>query len=80
MKSNPVLEEVWRVKEQLAAQSGYDMDRFFEQLREWSAAHPHSGRIISTSEEMRELVAEKERQIEQNPAIMLNDKPGDHSP
>lgn len=38
MKSNPILEEVWRIKDQLAAEAGYDMDRFFEQLRAWSAA------------------------------------------
>lgn len=35
MKSNPILEEVWRIKDQLAAEAGYDMDRLFEQLRAW---------------------------------------------
>ena len=79
MKSNPILEEVWRVKEQLAADSGYDVGRFFEQLQEWSAAHPHSGRIINTSEELRKVVTEKERRAQQDPAIFLNDKPRDPS-
>jgi hypothetical protein len=29
MKANPILEEVWRIKDQLAAEAGYDVDRFF---------------------------------------------------
>ncbi len=44
MQSNPILEEVWRINDQLAAEAGYDKDRFCEQLRAWSAAHPHPGR------------------------------------
>ena len=35
MKANPILEEVWRIKDQLAAESGYDMARFLAQLRTW---------------------------------------------
>ena len=29
MKTNPILEEVWQIKDQLAAEAGYDVDRFF---------------------------------------------------
>ncbi len=75
MKSNPILEEVWRIKDQLAAEAGYDMDRFFEQLRAWSAAHPHPGRVIRNAEELRQLVAEEERQRTAESALALNDKP-----
>jgi hypothetical protein len=32
MKSNPILEEVWRIKDQLAEEAGYDADRFFDNL------------------------------------------------
>ena len=46
MKANSILEEVWRVKDQLAAESGYDVDRFFAQLRAWSEAHPHAGPVV----------------------------------
>jgi len=75
MKTNPILEEVWRIKDQLAAESGYDVNRFVEQLRTWSAAHPHTGRIIHTAEELRQLVAEKERERRKESAMTLNDKP-----
>jgi hypothetical protein len=74
MKTNPILEEVWRIKDQLAAESGYDMDRFFEQLRAWSAAHPHPGRMIHTTEEVRQLVTQKERERDKESAMTLNDK------
>jgi hypothetical protein len=75
MKSNPILEEAWRIKDQLAAEAGYDMDRFFEQLRAWSAAHPHPGPVIRNAEELRQLVAEEERQRTGESALALNDKP-----
>ena len=75
MKTNPILEEVWRIKDQLAAESGYDVDRFVEQLRTWSAAHPHPGRMVQTSEELRQLVAEKERERDKESAMTLNDEP-----
>jgi hypothetical protein len=75
MKSNPILEEVWRIKDQLAAEAGYDVDRFFEQLRAWSAAHPHPGPVIRNAEELRQLVAKEERQRAGVSALALNDKP-----
>jgi hypothetical protein len=75
MKTNPILEEVWRIKDQLAAESGYDVNRFFEQLRAWSAAHPHPGRVVHSAEELRQLVAERERQRAGESALALNEKP-----
>jgi uncharacterized protein YhaN len=75
MKTNPILEEVRRIKDQLAAESGYDVDRFFEQLRAWSEAHPHPGRMIHTTEELRQVLAEKERLRAEEPAMTLHDKP-----
>ena len=75
MKSNPILEEVWRIKDQLAAEAGYDMNRFCEQLRTWTAVHPHPGPLIRNAEELRQLVAEKERQRAAESALALNDQP-----
>ena len=60
MKSNAILEEMWRIKDQLAADAGYDIDRFVEQLRAWSAAHPASGPVIHNAEELRRLTAGKD--------------------
>jgi len=75
VKTNPILEEVWRIKDRLAAESGYDVDRFFEQLRAWAAEHPHSGRVVHNAEELRQLVAEKERQRPLASPMALNDQP-----
>ncbi len=75
MKSNPILEEVWRIKDQLAAEAGYDIDRFFENLRKWEAEHPHAGRVVNSTEELQQLIAEKERQRAEESAMTLNDKP-----
>jgi len=59
MKANPIVEEVWRIKDQLAAEAGYDVDRFFAQLRAWSEAHPHAGAIVRDAEELRRLAAQE---------------------
>ena len=75
MKTNPILEEAWRIKDQLAAEAGYDVDRFVEQLHAWSAAHPHSGPVVRNAEELRRLMAEEERKRAEESALALNDKP-----
>jgi hypothetical protein len=60
MKPDPILQEVWDIKERLAAEAGYDVERFFEQLQQWSETHPHSGPVIRSAEELRELVKQRE--------------------
>jgi hypothetical protein len=62
MKSNPILEEVWRIKDELAREAGYDVHRLCENTRKWAAEHPHSGRTVHSAEELRQLVSENERQ------------------
>jgi peptidoglycan/xylan/chitin deacetylase (PgdA/CDA1 family) len=51
MKAGAILEEVWRIKDQLAADAGYDMDVFLKQLRAWHSAHPE----IQDAEALRRL-------------------------
>ncbi|MGA2174524.1 MAG: hypothetical protein ABSH38_06040 [Verrucomicrobiota bacterium] len=75
MKPDPILEELWAVKDKLAREAGYDVDRFVENLRQWEKAHPQTGRVIRNAEELRQLVAEKERQRAQASPMVLNDKP-----
>lgn len=75
MKANPILEEVWRIKDQLAAEAGYDIDRFFENLRKWEAEHPHAGPVVRNAEELRELLTQKGREHAEESALALNDKP-----
>jgi hypothetical protein len=75
MKSNPILEEVWRIKDQLAAEAGYDIDRFFENLRKWESEHPHPGPVVNSTEELKQLIAKKEHQRTLDAPMVLNDKP-----
>jgi hypothetical protein len=75
MKTNPILEEVWRIKDQLAAEAGYDVDRFFDNLRKWESEHPHPGPVVRNAEELSRHVAQKERERAEAAALALNDKP-----
>ena len=75
MKANPILEEVWRIKDELAREAGYDLHRLCENTRKWAAEHPHSGPVVRNAEELRQLVAQKQRQRAEESAMALNDKP-----
>jgi hypothetical protein len=73
MKADPILQEIWDIKDRLAAEAGYDVKRYVQQLREWSAEHPHTGPVVRNAEELRQLIAEKERQQAEKTA--LREKP-----
>ena len=75
MKADPILEELWKVKDELAREAGYDTHQFFENLRRWEAEHPHPGPVVHSAEELRLLVAEKKRQRAQESALALNEEP-----
>jgi hypothetical protein len=59
MKPNPILEEVWRIKDELAREAGNDLHQFCENTRQWAAAHPHSGPAINTAEDLRRYLVEQ---------------------
>lgn len=75
MKTDPILQEVWDIKDRLAAEAGYDVDRFVDQLKEWSAIHPPTGPVIHNAEELRQFIAEQERQRAASTALALNEQP-----
>lgn len=75
MKADPILQEVWDIKDRLAAEAGYDVDRFFDQLKEWTAKHPHPGPVVRNAEELRQFIAEQKRQRAEAAALALNEKP-----
>lgn len=62
MTSNQILDEVWRIKDELACEAKYDIHQLCENTRRWAAEHPHSGPIVHNAEELRQLIAEKQRQ------------------
>lgn len=75
MKSNPILDEIWRIKDQLAAEAGYDMDRYCDNLRKWMAEHPPTGPVVRNATELRHLMAEKRRHCTAQTALALNEQP-----
>lgn len=75
MKSNPILEEVWRIKDQLAAEAGYDPDRFFDNLQGWMAEHPPTSPVVHNAVELNQLFAESQRQREAETSLALREAP-----
>lgn len=75
MKLNPILEEVWRIKDELAREAGYDVRRLCENTRRWAAAHPHTGPRVSNAEELRRVLDAAERRRADEAASVLNDAP-----
>lgn len=72
MKADPIMEELWTVKDKLAREAGYDADRFIEDLRQWESLHSQPGRVVRTADELRRYVAEEERK---SSSLALNDAP-----
>ena len=75
MKSNPILEEVWRIKDEVAREAGCDIHRLCENTRQWAAAHPHPGPIVHNAAERQRLAIEEERKRAKESALTLNDAP-----
>ena len=67
MKTHPLLEELWQVKDDLAREAGYGLDRIFAELR--VAETRQSGPLIRTADELRSYVAEQEHRHEATPAL-----------
>jgi hypothetical protein len=76
MKTNPLLEELWQVKDDLAREAGSDLDRIFAELRAAEARQP--GPLIRTADELRNYVAEEERRHEAT--VALKEEPPPPSP
>jgi len=71
MKTNPLLEELWRVKDDLAHEAGYDLDRICAELRTAEAQQP--GTLIRSAEDLRRYVADEERRHHNASALALNE-------
>ena len=74
MKPNPILEEAWRVKDELAREAAYDLHRLCENTRQWAAQHPHPGPVLQSAEELRQFMAAHELQRAPDSALLLKEK------
>jgi predicted patatin/cPLA2 family phospholipase len=76
MKADPILEEVWRIKDKLSREMAADPAAYSAKLDEIAKAEEQAGRtVIRSAEELRQLAAEKDRQRANASAMMLHDKP-----
>ena len=75
MKPNTILEEVWRIKDELAREAGYDVHRLCENTRKRAEAHPHPGPVVASAQELRQLAAEEERKRAEAAALILKEEP-----
>ncbi len=73
MKSEATLEEVWRIKDDLAREASYDRRHHCENTRQWASTHPHPGFRVRDAEELRRLLKENERQRAEKRALILKD-------
>lgn len=75
MKTQPILEEVWRIKDELAHEAGHDVHRLCENTHRWAAAHPHPGPHVQNAEELRRVLSDPERRHAEESAAVFNDAP-----
>jgi hypothetical protein len=59
MNSNPILEEMWRIKDELAREADYDLHRMCENIRKWVSEHPGTGPVIGDAGALRQLAEER---------------------
>ena len=53
MKTNPIFEELWQTKDDLAREAGEGVARSCENTRRWAAANLHSGPVVGDAAELR---------------------------
>lgn len=60
MIKNPLLEEIWAVKDRLNAESGGDIHVFCQQLRDWSAKNLPRNMVVYDPAGLRALLVNEE--------------------
>ncbi len=76
MKADPILEEVWRVKDKLSREMVAAPAAYSAKLDGIVVAEEKAGRkIIRSAAELQQLVAQRERQHADESVMALNDKP-----
>lgn len=74
MGPDPILEEVWRVKQEHSTEAGHDVRKLMQNTREWAAKNPHPGPTARTPEELQQIFkAEEIRKREE--AMSLRETP-----
>jgi hypothetical protein len=76
VKADPILEELWRVKEKLSREMTADPAAYQARLDQLAKQAERAGqRVLKSSDELRCHVAEQEQRRRQTEALMLNETP-----
>lgn len=76
MNTNPILEEIWRIKDELSREYAADPDAYFAKLNEIADVEEKAGRkVVRSTVELRQLMAKEEHERAEQAALALNDKP-----
>ena len=74
MITNPLLEEIWAIKDRLDAESGGDIHVFCQQLRDWSAKNLPERMVVCDPAELRALRAKQEAEE----SLVLREEPPEY--
>jgi hypothetical protein len=74
MNADPIIAEVWQIKDDLAREAGYDIHQLCENTRKWMAEHPHPGPVVHDTEDLRRLREEAERKADGPASIALREQ------
>lgn len=61
-KTDPIFEELWSIKDALAAEAGDDVHRMGENTRRWAAENPHSGPRIKDAADLSAWIEQQEHE------------------
>lgn len=76
MKADPVIEELWSIKDKLSGEMKADPAAYLAKLDQMSANEVGKGRrIILSADELRQFVADQENQRAPSSPFALNEKP-----
>jgi len=76
MKADPILEELWRVKDKLSREMTADPAAYQARLDQLvKQAERACQRILNSPDDLRRHVAEQEQRRRQTEALMLNETP-----
>lgn len=76
MKPDAVLEEIWRIKDELSREMAADPPAFRAKLEKLAKEEQAAGRrIIRSAEELRQYAAEQERHRREADVLMIRESP-----
>jgi hypothetical protein len=70
-----MLEEIWRIKDELANEAGNNVHQLCEQTRQWAIEHPHDGPVVRNAEDLRRLIEQDRRERSQPAPLALKEAP-----